>query len=180
VDNALTGPQGASAVYGPQKGASAEDVLLLDRALAHYAVVVRRDLGIDVRDLPGAGAAGGLGAGLVAFLGAKLRPGVEVVMEAVGLREKLDGADLAITGEGTLDEQSLNGKAPAGVIRAAREVGAPVVVVCGRAEMHPDEVVVASLVERFGAERALGDTRRALEDLSEELARRASELGSHA
>ncbi|MGQ0668933.1 MAG: glycerate kinase family protein, partial [Actinomycetota bacterium] len=84
VDNPLTGPHGASAVYGPQKGASPSDVDLLDRALAHYAAVIHRDLGIDVRGTPGAGAAGGLGAGLIAFLGAHLRPGVDVVMDAVG------------------------------------------------------------------------------------------------
>src|SRR3970282_1872011 len=89
VDNPLTGPQGASAVFGPQKGATPDDVVLLDRALAHFAAVVHRDLGIDVRHVPGAGAAGGLGAGLVAFLGAHLRPGVEVVMEGVGFRERL-------------------------------------------------------------------------------------------
>src|SRR5439155_24275785 len=100
VDNPLTGPHGASAVYGPQKGASAEDVAVLDRALGHFAAVTHRDLGVDVRAMPGAGAAGGLGAGLIAFLGAHLRPGFDVVKEAVGLEERLDGADLVITGEG--------------------------------------------------------------------------------
>ncbi|MBI2238560.1 MAG: glycerate kinase [Actinobacteria bacterium] len=180
VDNPLTGPEGASAVYGPQKGASEQDVALLDRALAHFAAVVHRDLGIDVRGIPGGGAAGGLGAGLVAFLGAHLRPGVEVVMEAVGLAERLAGAGLAIAGEGKLDEQSLRGKAPAGVIRAAREAAVPVVVVCGQAEVHPDGVTVAALADRFGMDRALGDARRALEDLAEELAGRAPELSSRA
>src|SRR5439155_9465008 len=107
VDNPLVGPEGASAVYGPQKGASPEDVAGLDAALAHYAEVVRRDLGVDVRDRPGAGAAGGLGAGLMAFLDAEVRPGVEVVMEAVGFAERLSRSDLVITGEGKLDEQSL-------------------------------------------------------------------------
>ncbi|MGH9282932.1 MAG: glycerate kinase, partial [Acidimicrobiales bacterium] len=150
VDNPLTGPRGASAVYGPQKGATPDDVAVLDRALAHFAAVIHRDLGIDLRDVPGAGAAGGLGAGLVAFLGAHLRPGVEVVMEAVGLRDRLGGADLAITGEGKLDEQSLHGKVPAGVIQAAREAGVPVVVLCGRAEVRPPDVSVFSLVDLFG------------------------------
>ncbi len=178
VDNPLTGPQGASAVYGPQKGASREDVLLLDRALAHYAAVLHRDLGIDVRGTPGGGAAGGLGAGLIAFLGAHLRPGVEVVMEAVGLAERLHGAGLVVTGEGKLDEQSLRGKAPAGVIRAAREASVPVAVLCGQAEIRPDGVEVRSLAERFGLERALGDTRRALEELAEAVAARASEPSS--
>lgn len=180
VDNPLTGPQGASAVYGPQKGASEDDVMLLDRALAHYAAVLHRDLGIDVRDVRGAGAAGGLGAGLVAFLGARLRPGIAVVMEAVGFAERLRGAGLVVTGEGRLDEQSLRGKTPAGVIQAAREAGVPVAVVCGQAAVRPEGVAVASLAERFGMERALGDSRRALEDISEELAARAPELTSSA
>ena len=173
VDNPLTGPQGAAAVYGPQKGAGPEDVLLLDRALAHLAAVVNRDLGIDVRGLSGAGAAGGLGAGLVAFVGARLRPGVDVVMDAVRFAERLAHADGAITGEGKLDAQSLRGKVPAGVIRAAREAGKPVMVLCGRAEVAPEGAEVASLVERFGEERALTDARRALEDLAAEVAGRA-------
>jgi glycerate kinase len=180
VDNPLTGPQGASAVYGPQKGASRDDVLVLDRALAHYAAVIHRDLGIDVRSVRGSGAAGGLGAGLIAFLGARLRPGVEVVMEAVRLRERLVGAGLVITGEGKLDRQSLHGKTPEGVIRTARELEVPVALVCGRAEIRPEGVPVASLVERFGEERAMRDTRRALEDLAAELARRAGELSPQA
>lgn len=178
VDNPLTGPQGASVVFGPQKGATPDDVVLLDRALAHFAAVVHRDLGIDVRHVPGAGAAGGLGAGLVAFLGAHLRPGVEVVMEAVGLRERLSRADLVITGEGKFDEQSLHGKAPAGVIRAAREAGVPAVVLCGRAEVRPPDVPVFSLVDRFGEGRAMEDARRALEDLAEEVAAQAARLWS--
>jgi glycerate kinase len=172
VDNPLTGPNGASVVYGPQKGASADDVRLLDLALAHYAAVLHRDLGIDLRDTPGAGAAGGLGAGLIAFLGAKLRPGVEVVMEAVGFAEKLASADLVVTGEGSFDEQSLRGKVPGGVIRAAGGAGVRALVVCGRASgsVRPDGVTVASLAERFGLKRAMRDARRALEDLSQVLA----------
>src|SRR5207247_10402991 len=88
VDNPLVGPQGASAVYGPQKGASEQDVALLDRALGHFAAIAYRDLAVDVRAMPGAGAAGGLGAGLIAFLGARLRPGVDVVMAAAGLGDR--------------------------------------------------------------------------------------------
>src|SRR5207302_10724413 len=106
VTNPLTGPTGASAVYGPQKGATPEMVAELDAALKHFAEVIRHDLGVDVEQLPGAGAAGGLGAGLVAFSGAKLRPGAEMVMEALHLDERLKGADLVITGEGRLDSQT--------------------------------------------------------------------------
>ncbi len=170
VDNPLTGPQGASAVYGPQKGATPEDVAMLDRALGHLADVIRSDLGLDVREMPGAGAAGGLGAGLVAFLGAELRPGVEVVMEAVGFADRLARADLVVTGEGRLDEQSLHGKVPDGVVRAARAAGTPAVILCGRAEVRPDGVRVESLVERFGERRAMGDAGRGLEELASMLA----------
>ena len=171
VDNPLCGPRGASAVYGPQKGASADDVRLLDRALGHLAAVVARDVGIELRDAPGAGAAGGLGFGLMAFLGARLRPGVEVVMEAVGLRDHLASAHLVVTGEGKLDAQSLSGKTVAGVLGAASEAGTRVAVVCGLAEIEIEGVPVRSLVGRFGEGPALRDTRRSLETLAEELAR---------
>jgi glycerate kinase len=170
VDNPLVGPHGASAVYGPQKGASPEDVALLDRALRHFAAVVHRDLGLDIRETPGAGAAGGLGGGLMAFLGAKLRPGVEVVMEAVHLRERLRGATVAVTGEGAFDEQSLHGKAPAGVLRAAGDLGVPAIVLCGRAEVAADDAQVFSLVERFGEEAAMVRGRELLTELAAEVA----------
>src|SRR3989440_5819137 len=132
VTNPLTGPRGASAVYGPQKGATPEMVAELDAALHHFAEIIRRDLGVDVEPLPGAGAAGGLGAGLVAFLGARLGPGAEVVMEALRLDERLAGAQLVITGEGRLDSQTARfGKGPAAVARHARQVGIPVVAIGG-------------------------------------------------
>lgn len=170
VDSPLAGPRGAAHAFGPQKGASPEEVLLLDRALRHLAAVVHRDLGIDVRDLPGAGAAGGLGAGLAAFLGARLRPGVQVVMEAVGLGRRIRAADLVLTGEGAFDESSLRGKVPAGVLALSRSAGVPVVILCGRAEIRPDGVKVRSLVERFGPERPLAEARLALEELAASIA----------
>ena len=178
VDNPLTGPSGASAVYGPQKGASVEDVLLLDRALAHLSAIVHRDMGIDLSDEPGAGAAGGLGFGLMAFLGARVRPGVEVVSDALGLPERMEAADLVITGEGRLDAQSLRGKTPAGVLRLAREWSVPAVVVCGEVEigLTLPGVPVRSLVKRFGRDDALADARRCLERMTEELADRADDL----
>ncbi|MEW6523513.1 MAG: glycerate kinase [Bacillota bacterium] len=129
VDNPMCGPHGAARVYGPQKGADPELAARLDAALDHYAGVLRRDLGMDVRDLPGAGAAGGMGGGLVALAGARLRPGIELVMEAVGLQNRLAGCDLVITGEGRLDRQTRYGKVPAGVARLAR--GIPVVALGG-------------------------------------------------
>jgi len=150
VTNPLTGPNGAAAVYGPQKGATPEMVERLEAGLAHLANTIRDELGIDVEHLPGAGAAGGLGAGLVAFLGAELRRGVEIVADAVGLRRRLDGADLCITGEGRFDAQSLSGKTAVGVARVAGEVGTPVVCVAGQAEDGADDGglfhVVSSLV----------------------------------
>lgn len=132
VTNPLTGPRGASAVYGPQKGATAAMVQELDAALGHFAEVIRRDLEVDVTNLPGAGAAGGLGAGLVAFVGGHLRPGAEMVMEAVGLDERLRGGNLVLTGEGRLDSQTARfGKAPAAVAQRARAAEIPVIAVGG-------------------------------------------------
>jgi glycerate kinase len=176
VDNPLTGPSGASAVYGPQKGASADQVWLLDRALGHLASVVHRDMGLSMHDEPGAGAAGGLGFGLMAFCGARLRPGVDVVMEAVGLQERVIRADLAITGEGSFDEQSMHGKVPAGVIDAAAGAGVPVAILCGRAAIAPRGVTVLSLTERVGAEAAMADARGSLERVAQDLALRAGAL----
>ena len=170
VDNPLVGPEGASAVYGPQKGASAEDVALLDRALGHFAAVVYRDLGIDVRGTKGAGAAGGLGAGLIAFLGARLRPGVDLVMEALRLPERMEAADLVVTGEGTFDEQSLRGKVPAGVLRVAEEEGVPAIVLCGQRRVDLDRGRVYSLADRFGVEAAMERAGPLLEDLAVEVA----------
>ena len=170
-DNPLTGPNGASATFAPQKGASPDDVLVLDRALRHLAAVVERDLGIALADEPGAGAAGGTGFGLMAFLGAHLRPGVDAVMEAVDFERHLDGADLVITGEGSFDEQSLRGKVPAGVLAAAGLAGVRTAIVCGVASQEVPGVAVRSLVERVGEEAALGDARRSLELVAEELAR---------
>lgn len=131
VSNPLTGENGASHVYSPQKGATPDQVRLLDAGLARLARVVARDLGRDVERMPGAGAAGGLGGGLHAFLGAELRPGVEVVIDLVGLREKIKEADLVLTAEGRIDFQTAYDKAPAGVARAARAAGVPCIAVCG-------------------------------------------------
>ncbi|MEX0833253.1 MAG: glycerate kinase [Actinomycetota bacterium] len=168
VDNPLVGPNGASAVYGPQKGASPNDVVLLDRALGHYAAVLHQDLGIDIRETPGAGAAGGLGGGLIAFAGARLRPGIEVVMEAVGFQERIAELDLVITGEGSFDAQSLRGKTAMGVVEATRRAGIAVAVLAGRAEVQPDDLELLSMAERFGLDRAMEDARAALEELAAE------------
>jgi len=134
VTNTLCGTEGASWVYGPQKGATEDMCRQLDKALENYAAVIRKDLGIDIMDMPGAGAAGGLGAGLAVFLGAELVPGIDIVSEAAGLAEHLKGATLAFTGEGRLDSQTMFGKAVAGVTARAKEAGVPVVALTGGIE----------------------------------------------
>ena len=131
VDNPLCGPTGTSKVYGPQKGASPKTASMLDAAVRHFGEYVEEEFGIQVLDVPGAGAAGGLGAGLMVFAQATLRPGVEVVAEACGLRERIEGAALVITGEGKIDAQTLHGKTPVGVARMAKAAGVPVVAFSG-------------------------------------------------
>jgi glycerate kinase len=132
VTNPLTGPLGASRVFGPQKGADEATVELLDEALAHLARVIERDIGVQVRDLPGAGAAGGTGAGLVAFLSAELVPGAPLIVEAAGLDRALGGGvDLVVTGEGRIDAQTAYGKAPGEVAKRAHEAGIPVLFLAG-------------------------------------------------
>ncbi|MEU4145548.1 glycerate kinase [Streptomyces parvulus] len=142
VDNPLTGPKGAPAVYGPQKGASPDDVAALDAALAHFAEVLAGTESVGARAAeyaasPGAGAAGGIGYGAL-LLGARFRPGIEVMLDVLGFAPALERARLVVTGEGSLDEQTLHGKAPAGVASAARAAGKEVVAVCGRLALPAD------------------------------------------
>lgn len=131
VTNPLCGPNGAAVVYGPQKGATPEQVEWLDRNLSHLARIIEADVGIRIADLPGAGAAGGLGAGLVAFAGAKLGSGIDSVIEVTRLSEHIQRSDLVITGEGRIDAQSMMGKAVSGVARCARQQGVPVIAIAG-------------------------------------------------
>ena len=146
VANPLTGPEGAVAAFAPQKGASSKDLLLLDAGLARLAVTIERDLGVQVASIPGGGAAGGLGAGLRAFLGAGLSNGAREVMALTGFDQVLCGADLVVTGEGSYDAGSRKGKVVTEVIRLADEMGVPVVVVCGRASEKPAQTSVRVLV----------------------------------
>jgi glycerate kinase len=140
VDNPLIGAQGAAAVYGPQKGASDEDVALLDAALTHWADRVTEHTGRDDRWVPGAGAAGGVGYAAVALLGAQLRPGIDLLLDLIGFDDAVADADWVVVGEGSLDEQSLRGKAPVGVARRARRAGARVLAVSGRCTLSPDRL----------------------------------------
>jgi glycerate kinase len=131
VDNPLCGPHGASAVFGPQKGATPEMVTQLDAALSHFGSLLQQATGREVLNAPGAGAAGGMGAALLGMLNARLRPGIEIVIETLRLEEALRDADLVITGEGRLDSQSIHGKTPIGVARVAKRHGLPVIGIAG-------------------------------------------------
>jgi glycerate kinase len=143
VDNPLLGQEGAPAVFGPQKGATPADVETLDAALSHFVDVLAAEIGpraVKAAHAPGAGAAGGVGYAAIAVLAATRRPGIDVVLEFTGLADRLAGADLVITGEGSLDEQSLLGKTPLGVARAAALAGIPVIAVCGRTTLGPEQL----------------------------------------
>ena len=141
VDNPLCGPRGASAVYGPQKGADAAMIARLDANLARFARIVERDLGVAILNLPGAGAAGGLGGGLVAFAAGKLGPGVAIVTDAVGLRDRIRRADLCLTGEGAIDASSAAGKTAVGVARLARSLGCPTLAFAGTIGAGAEDVM---------------------------------------
>ena len=149
VDNPLTGPDGAAEVYGPQKGASPAEVAVLAAGLRRWAAVVAAAVGTDWSQAPGAGAAGGVGFAALAVLGAGSRPGIELVLELAGFEAALDGADLVITGEGSLDAQSLAGKTPVGVARAAARRGVPVVAVAGRSTLTAAELAAAGIASVY-------------------------------
>lgn len=140
VTNPLCGYNGASAVFGPQKGATSEMIKTLDQALKRFADIVYKQLGADVRGLPGAGAAGGMGAALMSFLNGRFISGVEIIMEVVGLEEKLKDADLVITGEGRLDSQTLSGKVISGVCKLARKHRIPVIALCGTTKIAGEQM----------------------------------------
>jgi glycerate kinase len=149
VDSPLLGPTGAARMFGPQKGASPAQVRLLERALARWADATRSATGRDVALVPGAGSAGGVGFAALAYLDAAIRPGIELVLELVGMDAALAGAALVVTGEGRLDRQTLRGKAPAGVAAAAARHGVPVVAVAGRIALSPAEVAAAGFTAGY-------------------------------
>ena len=176
VDNPLVGPAGAAAVFGPQKGASPADVAELDAALTRYAAVLARDLGVDVADLPGAGGAGGTAAGAVAVLGARVVSGAQLVCDLVGLREALDGAALAITGEGALDEQTLRGKGPAEVAARAQQAGVPCLGLAGVVRLSAEQLTAAGFVAAAALTDIEPDVARCLAEPAEILARLAADV----
>lgn len=178
VDNPLTGESGAAAVYGPQKGASREDVAVLDAALTHYVRVLERTLGeraAECATAPGAGAAGGIGYAAL-LLGARFRAGIEVMLDVLGFAAALDRADLVITGEGSLDEQTLRGKAPAGVAAAARAAGKDVVAVCGRLALSQRALEGAGIRRAYALTEEEPDVARCIADAGPILERVAARL----
>lgn len=153
VDNPLHGPNGAAYVFAPQKGADEAMVKDLDRNLVHYGEIIRRDLGISVQEIPGSGAAGGLGAGLVAFLGAKLKPGIDIVLDCVGFDQIISDAALVITGEGKIDGQSLRGKVPFGIGTRAKSLNVPVIAIVGDIGDDIDPVYQSGIKAIFSINR---------------------------
>jgi glycerate kinase len=178
VTNPLVGDKGASHVYGPQKGATPEMVEHLDRSLAHFAAVIKRDLGIDIAATPGAGAGGGVGGGLIAFTHATLKRGVELVVAATRLEDHMQGADLAITGEGRVDFQTAFGKTPSGVAAAARKFGVPVVAIgggladdAGGVFAHGIDGLESATPNAMALDVAIKKSRQYLQDAAERVAR---------
>lgn len=179
VDNPLTGPKGAPAVYGPQKGASEADVATLDAALAHYAKVLEAAVGPKAAEYavaPGAGAAGGIGYGALVGLGAEFRPGIDVMLDVLGFGPALERATFVITGEGSLDEQTLHGKAPAGVAAAARARGLTVVAVCGRLLLPPSALLQAGIERAYPLTALEPDPARSMAEAGPLLERAAESL----
>jgi glycerate kinase len=174
VKNPLLGTNGATRVFGPQKGATKDDIDILERALTTLANVVAQKFGFDYRNEPGAGAAGGLGFGLMSFCGAKIRPGFDVVAEAVGLETKITDADIVITGEGSLDRQTLEGKTPAGVARLARKLGKKVFAIAGR--YNGDQQVHELFDEVYQLARSGMSEREQMKRAAELLRQKAQEL----
>jgi glycerate kinase len=168
VRNPLLGQNGATRVFGPQKGATVDKIDILERSLTKLADVVAQEFGFDYRDEPGAGAAGGLGFGLMSFCGAKTRPGFDVVAEAARLEEKMRDVDLVITGEGSLDRQTLEGKTPAGVAHLARGLGKRVFAIVGRASEDPQVRDIFDGVYELGGD--IPQARSLLRDRARELA----------
>ncbi|MFJ5956900.1 glycerate kinase [Paenarthrobacter sp. NPDC092416] len=178
VDNPLLGASGAPAIFGPQKGATPDDVTELDAALQHFVDVLAKTAGQQARSAakaPGAGAAGGVGYIAIAALKAERRPGIDVVLEFTDLEQRLKGADLVITGEGSLDEQSLLGKTPMGVSRAAQRNGVPVIAVCGRSTLSREQLNDAG----FHTVHALTDLEKDVQKCIAEAGPLLEQLGKH-
>lgn len=169
VDNPLCGPFGAAYIYGPQKGGDAETIAFLDRQMYQAAEVIRQDLGINILDMPGAGAAGGMGGGLAAFLHARLEKGIELLLDAVRFESLLEDADLVISGEGCLDSQSLRGKVIFGVGRRTKKKGIPMIAVVGRAEADIGPIYENGVTAVFPINRDQADMEQIRRNAEENL-----------
>jgi glycerate 2-kinase len=178
VDNPLTGKRGASAVFGPQKGATPAMVAELDANLANFARRVERDLGRSIDTAPGAGAAGGMGGALMAFLEARLRPGIEIVLDAVDLKTLMRDADLVITGEGRIDGQSVFGKTPVGVARIARQQGVPVIALAGSLGPDAEDVLDCGIQALFSVVHGPCSLEEALATAAQNVRRSARHLAA--
>lgn len=178
VTNPLTGEQGASFIFGPQKGADPQMVRQLDECLAHYAQVIRSELQRDVDAIPGAGAAGGMGAALIAFLNAELRSGIELVTEALHLENHIHNCTLVVTGEGRIDSQSIHGKVPVGVARIAKKYHKPVIGIAG--SLTPDVAVVHQhgLDAVFSVLNSIGTLDEALRNAADNVYRSARNIAA--
>lgn len=176
VTNPLTGPTGASAVFGPQKGASKDDVATLDAALAHFAQVIDSQLGVAVNDVPGAGAAGGIGAALKGFLNAEFRPGIAIVIEQSGLDAAAQWADVVFTGEGSIDFQTKFGKTPAGVAETAKRHGKPVIAVAGHIGTGIDELHEVGIDAVFGIAPGAASLSELLADAAANVTRTTEQI----
>ena len=177
VDNPLFGEKGAAYVYAPQKGADAEDVALLDKGLRHFALLLENKFGEDFAAVPGAGAAGGLGAGAMAFLGGRLRPGIEAVMDFTRFEDQLQDVQLILTGEGKVDRQTLHGKLIFGITRRARVAGIPVVALCGAMLASPEEIEAIGLKAAFSIQNRPVSLEEALKETAQGLERTAFHVG---
>jgi glycerate 2-kinase len=180
VENPLLGPSGAAAVFAPQKGASPQDVAVLERALAGWAELTQSVTGLDLAGEPGAGAAGGTGFAALAYLGARLVRGADLVLDLIGFERALTGAGLVVTGEGSLDRQTLGGKAPVGVARAAGKHGIPVIVVAGRIELSPPDLADAGFAAAYSLAEMEHDQAVSMANVAELLAAVGRRVAAHA
>ncbi len=170
VDNPLFGPNGATYTFGPQKGVTPELLPQLDAGIQNVARVMEKDLGIKASDLPGAGAAGGLGCAVIAFLGGELKPGIDLLLDAAHFDDALKDADVVFVGEGRMDWQSAHGKAPVGISRRAKKLGIPVYALCGSLGKHAEAVYEEGICAAFAADQGATDMEHVARVCEEDMA----------
>ena len=179
VDNPFTGPRGAARIYSPQKGATAREVEELEQGLSRLGRMVKNFMGLDLNAIPGTGAAGGLGGGMTSFLGARLAKGIDVVMDTVKFREKLERAHLVLTGEGSLDSQTLHGKTISGIVREAKKAGVPVIALAGKVGKDIESLYEAGLTAAFSINPETIPLQTAMREVLKNLCRASENLVRH-